>query len=159
MLNRERVLQRVEDDLQRGHTHVAIQRLTTLVQGIPTDLDLRRRLAAVHRSTGNLVEAGRWSYFEAERDQASVDAFERARQDPRGRLKALNWPRDQWGEAPERVRRTLEELEAAPRYRGAKETSEASRWDAVLRAGWAAFALVNVAAWGFGYVALVRWIW
>ncbi|MCW2754843.1 MAG: hypothetical protein JWQ32_2254, partial [Marmoricola sp.] len=91
MINNERVLGRVEEDLERGHTHVAIQRLTTLVQTNPGDLDIRRHLGAVHYATGNWVEAGRWTYLEPVRRREVVEAFERAHPDPRSRLIALRW--------------------------------------------------------------------
>lgn len=92
MENYSRVLERVEDDLALGHTYVAIQRLTTLVQQNPGDLTLRERLAAVHLRTGNLVEAGRWSYLSANPDQAARDAFDRAFPHPRARRDALRLP-------------------------------------------------------------------
>ena len=57
------VLDRIAADLARGYTAPAIQRLSSLVHAHPTDLDLRRRLAAVHRMVGNPVEAGRWGYL------------------------------------------------------------------------------------------------
>lgn len=85
----DRVLSRVEADLARGHTHVAIQRLTTLVQQNPERPELRERLAAVHLMTGNLVEAGRWSYFSDDADLDAVAAFERAFPHPSARFDAL----------------------------------------------------------------------
>jgi len=47
-VSNERVLARVEADLAQGHTYVAIQRLTTLVQSNPADLGARSRLGEVH---------------------------------------------------------------------------------------------------------------
>jgi hypothetical protein len=86
------VLDRVAADLSRGHTQPAIQRLGSLVAAHPTDLDLRRRLAAVHRMVGNQVEAGRWSYLNADADPAETQAFERAYPSPAARLRELCWP-------------------------------------------------------------------
>ena len=87
----DRTLARVDADLELGHTYVAIQRLSTLVQLHGTDLALRERLAAVHLSTGNLVEAGRWSYLSADRDPVATAAFERAFPDPIGRYDAVRF--------------------------------------------------------------------
>jgi hypothetical protein len=86
------VLDRVEADLGRGHTHAATQRLGSLVDAHPADLDLRLRLAAVHRRVGNPIEAGRWSYLSAEAVEAEVLAFERAYPSPAMRLRRLRWP-------------------------------------------------------------------
>lgn len=163
MTNRARVLERVEEDLRRGHSHVAIQRLTTLVQESPADLDLRRRLAAVHLATGNLVEAGRWSYLDEGRDADAVAAFERAHRDPRDRLHVLRWPEDRYDEAPDPARTRLRALRSAPRRvsrRGGRMTSRSDRVkEHAASFGVVTFLLVNVAVWGLGYVALVRWIW
>jgi len=86
------VLERVAIDLSRGHTAPAIQRLSSLVHLHPTDLDLRRRLAEVHRMVGNWVEAGRWGYLLHDADPAETQAFERAYPSPIHRLAALRWP-------------------------------------------------------------------
>src|SRR5256885_14180505 len=72
------VLDRVDADLARGHPAPAIQRLSSLVAAHPTDLDLRRRLAAVHRTVGNRVEAGRWEYPHADAHAPATPALERA---------------------------------------------------------------------------------
>jgi len=160
------VLRRVEDDLDRGHTHVAIQRLTTLVHNDPADLDLRRRLAEIHLSTGNLIEAGRWSYLLPDRDPAAAGAFEKANRDPRARMNRLNWPVLGLPQAPEFARRTLETLEHEARTAaGARHPSTGvllSRRERtserLFSVGISGFLLVNVAVWVLGYVALVRWI-
>lgn len=86
------VLERVAVDLSRGHTAPAIQRLSSLIHLDPTDLDLRRRLADVHRMVGNWVEAGRWSYLFVDADPLETSAFERAYPSPLRRLHALRWP-------------------------------------------------------------------
>ena len=86
------VLDRVSADLSLGHTQPAIQRLSSLVAAHPTDLDLRRRLARLHRMVGNRIEAGRWDYLTPGADTAEVAAFERAFPSPSRRLAALRWP-------------------------------------------------------------------
>ena len=86
------VLDRIDADLARGWTAPAIQRLSSLVAAHPTDLDLRRRLAAVHRMVGNFIEAGRWSYLHADADPAATGAFERAYPHAGRRLRRLHWP-------------------------------------------------------------------
>jgi hypothetical protein len=87
------VLDRVDADLARGYTAPAIQRLSSLVAAHPTDLDLRRRLAAVHRMVGNRIEAGRWAYLHADADPAETGAFERA-YPAAHRLREVRWPAD-----------------------------------------------------------------
>lgn len=104
------VLARVAADLARGHTQPAIQRLSSLVAVHPTDLDLRRRLAALHRMVGNRVEAGRWSYLDPTASQEEVAAFERAYPSPTRRLAALRWPNRPSDAATEYARRRLEAL-------------------------------------------------
>jgi hypothetical protein len=85
------LMNRVATDLARGHTHPAIQRLHTLIADHPSDLDLRRQLAAVYRSTGDQIEAGRWSYLDENADLGELAAFERAFP-PARRRAALRWP-------------------------------------------------------------------
>src|SRR5262245_46177765 len=86
------VLDRVDADLARGHTAPAIQRLSSLVAAHPTDLDLRKRLAAVHRMVGNRIEAGRWAYLHADADPAETAAFERAYPSAAQRWREVRWP-------------------------------------------------------------------
>jgi hypothetical protein len=88
------VLDRVDADLARGHTAPAIQRLSSLVAAHPTDLDLRKRLAAIHRMVGNRIEAGRWAYLHADADPAETTAFERAYPSAGQRLREVRWPAD-----------------------------------------------------------------
>ncbi|MBV1852205.1 DUF6584 family protein [Catellatospora tritici] len=85
------LMDRVATDLTKGHTYPAIQRMHSLVAAHPTDLDLRRRLAAIYRATGNAVEAGRWSYLDDSADPAEIGAFE-SRYPLHRRLEALRWP-------------------------------------------------------------------
>jgi Family of unknown function (DUF6584) len=107
------VLDRVAVDLARGHTQPAIQRLSSLVTAHPMDLDLRRRLAAVHRRVGNLIEAGRWSYLQPDADEAEVQAFERAYPTSAAQLHALRWPGPASSAPTSYARRRLAKLVAA----------------------------------------------
>jgi hypothetical protein len=104
------VLDRVAADLANGFTQPAIQRLGSLVAAHPTDLDLRKRLASVHRLVGNGVEAGRWDYLSADADPVEVAAFERAYPSPAARLRKLRWPRRDGHAATEFARGRLAEL-------------------------------------------------
>lgn len=88
------VLARVKTDLALGHTHTAIQRLRTLVAVDPDDLELHRLLAEVYRQTGNLVEAGRWSFLTEDARPEELAAFERANPDPWLRLRLIRWSGD-----------------------------------------------------------------
>jgi hypothetical protein len=85
------LMDRVANDLARGHTYPAIQRMHSLIAAHPTDLDLRRRLAAIYRAVGNAVEAGRWSYLDDNAVPGELAAFERTFPSHR-RLEALRWP-------------------------------------------------------------------
>lgn len=93
-MSRQRVLARVEDDLARGHTYLALQRLASLVENHPRSLDLRERRGAVNHQIGNFVEAGRWSYLAEEADPDDIAAFERAFRAPWDRLLALGLRHD-----------------------------------------------------------------
>jgi hypothetical protein len=88
------VLARVKNDLALGHTYTAIQRLRTLVAVDPDDLELHRLLAEVYRQTGNLVEAGRWSFLTEDARPEELAAFERANPDPWLRLRLVGWSGD-----------------------------------------------------------------
>jgi hypothetical protein len=87
------LMDRVAHDLAKGHTHPAKQRLHSLIAAHPNDLDLRRQLADIYRQTGDLVEAGRWSYLDESADDTEIQAFERAFP-PASRRAALRWPAD-----------------------------------------------------------------
>jgi hypothetical protein len=107
------VLDRVAADLARGTTHPAIQRLSSLVAAYPTDLDLRRRLAAVHRRVGNRIQAGRWDYLTIGADTRDTSAFERAFPSATARLRAVRWPYRAGQAATAYARARLEKLMAA----------------------------------------------
>jgi hypothetical protein len=107
------VLDRVAADLARGFTHPAIQRLSSLVAAYPTDLDLRRRLAAVHRKVGNRIQAGRWDYLTIGADTDDTSAFERAFPSAAKRLREVRWPHRPIQVATAYARSRLERLVAA----------------------------------------------
>jgi hypothetical protein len=107
------VLDRVAADLARGFTHPAIQRLSSLVATYPTDLDLRRRLAAVHRRVGNRIQAGRWDYLTIGADTEDTSAFERAFPSAANRLREVRWPHRASLTATAYARTRLERLVAA----------------------------------------------
>lgn len=107
------VLDRVAADLARGLTHPAIQRLSSLVAAHPTDLDLRRRLAAVHRRVGNRIQAGRWDYLTIGADSSDTTAFERAFPSAAVRLREMRWPYQAGAAATSYARARLSKLSAA----------------------------------------------
>jgi hypothetical protein len=107
------VLDRVAADLARGFTHPAIQRLSSLVAAYPNDLDLRRRLAAVHRRVGNRIQAGRWDYLTIGADTHDTHAFERAFPSAATRLREVKWPHRAGAAATAYARNRLAKLVAA----------------------------------------------
>jgi Family of unknown function (DUF6584) len=88
------VLARVRADLAAGHTHLAIQRLRTLLATLPEDLEVRSLLAAVYRQTGNLVEAGRWGFLTDDVRADELAAYHKANSDPWQRLRLLHFAGD-----------------------------------------------------------------
>jgi Bacterial transcriptional activator domain len=153
------VLDRVSADLAQGRTQTAIQRLSSLVAAHPTDLDLRRRLAAVYRRVGNWIEAGRWGYLTPGTDTA---AFERAFPSPASRLAALRWPHHPGAQSY--LRRRASHCRAPSDYararletlaRAAPASSGRARWSrravaflaAVLAAFFVVLGAVTVAEW------------
>lgn len=77
-MSMDEVLARVDRDLSRGHTHLAMQRLASLTVSFPHDLEIRERRAALNRQIGNLPEAGRWGFLTETVEPAEIAAFERA---------------------------------------------------------------------------------
>ena len=146
------VLDQIDADLSRGWTAPAIQRLSSLVAAHPTDLDLRRRLAAVHHMVGNAIEAGRWAYLHHDGDPAATSAFERAYPSPRHRLRRLRWPAD--GQAATEFARTrLAALSDAAQPAVAARTPWRYRWHAVavvLALPFAVLGAVTVGQWLVG---------
>ena len=145
------VLDRVAADLARGYTTPAIRRLSSLVAVHPTDLDLRRRLAAVHRMVGNRVEAGRWGYLLQETEATETAAFERAYPQPAVRLRQLRWPAHGQA-ATEFARGRLAALAggAAPPT-GSRPADRRPRWRLVALALAAPFVVV-------GAFTVVQWL-
>jgi hypothetical protein len=88
------VLARVRADLAAGHTHMAVQRLRTLLAALPDDLEVRGLLSSVYRQTGNPVEAGRWGFLTDEVREADLVAFAKANPDPWQRLRLLHFQGD-----------------------------------------------------------------
>jgi hypothetical protein len=88
------VLARVKTDLDQGHTFLATRRLRTYLANEPHDLEARAVLADIYRRTGNLVEAGRWSFLAEEVHPDEVAAFERANPSPWLRLRLLHFSAD-----------------------------------------------------------------
>lgn len=88
------VLTQVKDDLTLGHTRIALRRLRTLVAVDPDDLEVHRALAEVYRQTGDLVEAGRWSFLTEDTRREELAAFERGHPDPWLRLQLIRWTGD-----------------------------------------------------------------
>ncbi|WP_157545669.1 DUF6584 family protein [Hamadaea tsunoensis] len=107
------VLDKVDVDVAHGRTQPAIQRLSSLVAVHPHDLDLRHRLAAVHRMTGNAIEAGRWDYLSQGTEPAEISAFERAFPSAAQRLRALRWEGSADLAPTDHARTRLAELAAA----------------------------------------------
>lgn len=107
------VIDRVTADLARGFTQPAIQRLSSLVAAHPTDLDLRQRLAAIHRRVGDRIQAGRWDYLTPGADPADTTAFERAFPSAVVRLRELCWPHRASRAATSYARKRLAALFAA----------------------------------------------
>ncbi|GHJ46691.1 hypothetical protein Cs7R123_40330 [Catellatospora sp. TT07R-123] len=91
------VLARVRADLAAGHTHVAVQRLRTLLAVLPNDLEVRALLTSVYRQTGNPVEAGRWGFLTEEVRESELAAFAKANPDPWQRLRLLHFDGDPVG--------------------------------------------------------------
>jgi hypothetical protein len=147
------LMERVANDLAKGHTHPAKQRLHSLIAAHPTDLDLRRQLADVYRQTGDLVEAGRWSYLDEDCDPVEILAFERAYHAPAGRRIALRWPGDALAPT-DFVRRRLAEL--PPLHEAQAATSLRNRLK--IRLSWARLsgAAVLCGLAGVGVYAIVE---
>ncbi|MFJ1793906.1 DUF6584 family protein [Kitasatospora griseola] len=84
-------LARADAGLAAGRVPMARQRLRSLVEHHPTDLTVRRRLAAVYRLYGEPAESGRWNHLDESADPAETAAFEARPPDPLRRMIALRW--------------------------------------------------------------------
>jgi hypothetical protein len=123
-VERRGALARAEADLAQGRTHSAIQRLRSLLAADPGDPVVRSRLAAAYRSSGNLVEAGRWAYLTEDLIPEEEAAFLRAYPSPWLRLRVLRFvgsPDSLGPQAGERLRRLVvsAHLTGPPRTPGA----------------------------------------
>ena len=161
------ILARVDSDLTRGHTHLATQRLASLIAAYPSDLALRARLAAVHRRTGNAAEAGRWGYLTEEVTEAETTAFTRAVRPAGAQLRALRLrgehPAGLGPFAQARYASMIERVEAET-GRPVEMTSggPVSTGDRILDflAGCVFFGslLLLAAVMGIGLVTVIRWV-
>lgn len=104
------ILARVEQDLARGHTHLALQRIAALCAEHPEDLDVRARRSAINHLIGNFAEAGRWGFLTEEVTESDVAAFERVFGQPWDRLRALKLRYDPSPLLGPRARTRLAEL-------------------------------------------------
>jgi hypothetical protein len=109
------VLARVRADLAAGHTHMAIQRLRTLLATLPDDVEVRSLLASVYRQTGNLVEAGRWGFLTDDVRPVELVAYAKANPDPWQRLRLLQFSGDPAGLPDAAAERLVELADEAQR--------------------------------------------
>ncbi len=123
------MLARVKNDLTRGHTHIAIQRLRTLVAVDPDDLEVHHQLAEVYRKAGNLVEAGRWAFLTEDVRPEELAAFEHAHPDPWLRLRLIRWTGDPILLPSDGARARLTALQES-----AKRSGPPERWERAERA-------------------------
>jgi hypothetical protein len=156
------VLARVKQDLALGHTYMATQRLRTLIAIDPADFDLRDMLATVYRQTGNLAEAGRWSFLGADVSPAELAAFARANPDPWLRLRMLRWSGDE-STLPVQARARLRELVAAARHSGPPSAyqgplSPAGRRRRFVRGSAVPCLFVVIALMGIGSLAAIGFL-
>jgi hypothetical protein len=162
------VLDRVAADLAHGRTQPAIQRLSSLVSVHPTDLDLRRRLAALHRMVGNRIEAGRWDYLTPGANSTDMAAFERAFPSAGRRLAALRWPQRaiaSWGTrgnvgaaATEYARSRLDALIHAAGENRRPDTDSGRRVWSWRRIGLAIAGVATAFFAVLGAVTVVQWL-
>ena len=104
------VLARIEQDIERGHTHLALQRLAVLAVEHPDDLEIRAVRSLINHRIGNFAEAGRWGFLTEEVAEGDLAAFERAFKHPWDRLRALELRYDPSTVLGPRARRRFEEL-------------------------------------------------
>lgn len=157
------MLGRIDRDLSQGRTHPALQRLGTLVEAYPQDLDVRARRAAVCRQVGNVVEAGRWGFLTEQVMPDELAAFERAFPHPFTRLRALRLRGRPVALGPagaERLKQLIDEastegpLDWAPS--GPQPTPNAGWIDAVLGIGCGASLLALAALIFVGLITTVH---
>ncbi|GIF63619.1 hypothetical protein Ais01nite_16540 [Asanoa ishikariensis] len=166
---KEDVLAKVEADLRRGHSHPAMQRLSSLTAAYPDDLDVRAARAALCRQVGNLTEAGRWGFLTEDTGEQEIAAFERAYPVAWTRLRALRLiadPMDRLGPVA-KARLSRLTAQAADEPPGpvlwtasgpAPHDPAAPRRDAVWALAIAAALIAVCGLAGLGLVTLVRWV-
>ncbi len=158
------VLARVRADLAAGHTHMAIQRLRTLLATLSDDVEVRSLLAAVYRQTGNPVEAGRWGFLTADVRASELTAFAKANPDPWQRLRLLQFNGDPTGlpeEATERLVQLADEAQQSGpptqwvgTYRAPTKTRSAT-WPCLFTA--VVLVMVTALA-GIGVLRIIAWL-
>jgi hypothetical protein len=156
------VLARVKQDLALGHTYMATQRLRTLIAIHSDDLELREMLATIYRQTGNLAEAGRWSYLGADVSPAELAAFTRASPDPWLRLRMLRGSGEE-SALPAGAQARLRELVAAARRSGPPSVhhgpwSPAGRGRRFIRGSAVPCLFVLIALMGLGSLATIGFL-
>lgn len=157
------VLARVRADLAAGHTHMAIQRLRTLLATLPDDVEVRSLLAAVYRQTGNDVEAGRWGFLSEDVRPSELSAFAKANPDPWQRLRLLQFSGDPSGLGTLATERLVQLAEEAQRsgpptqYVGPYRTPTANR--TALPCLFTAVVLsIVVALASVGVIRIIAWL-
>lgn len=158
------VLARVRADLAAGHTHMAIQRLRTLLATLPDDVEIRSLLASVYRQTGNPVEAGRWGFLTNDVRPAELVAYAKANPDPWQRLRLLHFAGDPGAlsdQAADRLVQLAEEAQQsgpptqwAGDYR-APSRSHSATWPCLFTV--IVLTAVTVLA-GIGAVRIIAWV-
>ncbi|NHC13876.1 DUF6584 family protein [Motilibacter deserti] len=166
----DRTLARVDADLAAGDARMATQRLRGLVASYPWRMDVRERLAAAYRMTGDAAQAGRWGYLPGVATPEELQAFAHATPDPLNRMRALRWAAAEDSAEPDvraRLRRLRDEAEATYerelRYEALPATLaepyESNKWlDRLVVAAIVATILFFVLGVANGVVTVVRWL-
>lgn len=115
----EQTLGRVDADMARGDIAMARQRLRGLVASYPSRLDVRELLAQSYRASGDLAQAGRWSYLSPDRIETEQEAFKSQYDgDPVRMMIALAWRGTEQDASTEVARRQLLDLRTAAEHQG-----------------------------------------
>ncbi|GHE13197.1 DUF6584 family protein [Klenkia taihuensis] len=164
----DQTLARARAELAAGDVATARQRLRSLVGTYPARLDVRSALALAYRTAGDLAQAGRWSYLDAEPDPVERAAFHEAWPTAGERVRALRWsgPEDAAGpSAAERLRalRTEAEEEAGGPVdwatgRRREEPWEPTAGDRVLDWAIGGVVVLVLGCTVVGTVTVVRWL-
>lgn len=122
----EETLSRVDADIARDDLAMARQRLRGLVTSFPSRLDVRERLAQTYRASGDLAQAGRWSYLSRNRVVIEQLAFKtRYDDDPLRMMIAVAWRGTEQDASTEVARNQLADLRAAAE----RQTGGPVAWD------------------------------